>query len=545
MGNPRILEDELQVYEALAQTLIDEGVSDLFGLIGDGNLFLVDAFTKKSGTRYVSAAHETGAVLMAKGYASVTGRVGVATVTYGPAVSNTVTALIECARDGVPVVLIAGDTAAEDRHNLQNLPQRDIILPTGAGFEQVRSSETATADLATALRRAAREQGPIVLNVPVDLQNADVAYSPAPSVPRVSPFAHPSREAVEDAVAVIAASSRPIILAGRGATSAGGSLERLSERIGAPLATTLRSRDLFRHSPYNLGIFGTLSTTGALSAIGQSDCIIVFGASLNVWTTDKGALLAGKRIVHVDRRFQQLASMVTPTAGVVGDSAAAAGEFLEVLDEAGVGQGNFRDWDLSWYQTRRYTRPLDDAAPIQFPVALDFLEEAVPESRTLIADAGRFFSPAMATFRVQRPQDFVHTANIGSIGLGMGSAVGAAVGRPESPALLVCGDGGFMHGGLAEFNTAVRHGLDLIVLVFNDGGYGAEHIQFRDRAMDPSLSLLEWPQFAQLADALGGRGITVRIVGDLDDAAQAIKERDGALLIDVMLDPDSMTRPER
>jgi thiamine pyrophosphate-dependent acetolactate synthase large subunit-like protein len=132
----------------------------------------------------------------------------------------------------------------------------------------------------------------------------------------------------------------------------------------------------------------------------------------------------------------------------------------------------------------------------------------------------------------------VHTVNYGSIGLGMGNAVGASFGRPGKPVLLVTGDGGFMLGGLAEFNTAVRAGVDLVVAVFNDSAYGAEHIQFRNRDMDATVSTFTWPDLAPIADALGGRGVTVRSRADLDGLAQVIADRDRPVLIDIKIDPD-------
>jgi len=139
---------------------------------------------------------------------------------------------------------------------------------------------------------------------------------------------------------------------------------------------------------------------------------------------------------------------------------------------------------------------------------------------------------------VQHPRHFVHTANYASIGLGMGTAIGAGVGRPGHPALLLTGDGGFMMGGLNEFSTAVRHGLDLIVLVLNDGSYGAEHIQFTRRDVDPGMSLFDWPDLGPVADALGGRGFTVRNLAELDTALAHLPHRDRPVLIDVHLDPN-------
>ena len=134
----------------------------------------------------------------------------------------------------------------------------------------------------------------------------------------------------------------------------------------------------------------------------------------------------------------------------------------------------------------------------------------------------------------------MHTVNYGSIGLGMGNAIGASFGAPKRPVLLVCGDGGFMLGGLAEFNTAVRHGVDLVVIVFNDGAYGAEYIQFRQKDMDPTISTFDWPEFGPVATALGGQGYTARNVDELDHALAAIESRDRPILIDVKLNPDDV-----
>src|SRR5690606_18510560 len=121
-------------------------------------------FARECGGRYVAAAHEGSAVLMALGYAQVTGKVGVATVTHGPGLTNTITALIEGVKGTTPIVLLAGDTAVTDKDNFQNVPQREHVLATGAGFEQMRAPETFAEDMATAFRRAQVERRPIVLN---------------------------------------------------------------------------------------------------------------------------------------------------------------------------------------------------------------------------------------------------------------------------------------------------------------------------------------------------------------------------------------------
>lgn len=171
------------------------------------------------------------------------------------------------------------------------------------------------------------------------------------------------------------------------------------------------------------------------------------------------------------------------------------------------------------------------------------VEAVFPEDRTLVHDGGRFIFEAFTLLHAPDPTAYVHTVNFGSIGLGMGNAVGASFGAPGRPVLLVTGDGGFMLGGLAEFSSAVRHGVDLVVVVFNDGAYGAEHIQFRDREMDPAISTFEWPDFGPVATALGGQGFTVRNLSELDAALSAIEGRDRPMLIDIKIDPDKVVMP--
>ena len=141
----------MKVHAAIAKALIDNGIDTLFGLVGDANLFLVDSFVREYGGKFVSAAHEAGATLMALGYSAVAGKIGVVTVTRGPALVNTLTPMVEGVKGSLPIVLLCGDTAIEDRDNLQKVPQRELIVATGAGFEQLRSPNTLSEDIATAL----------------------------------------------------------------------------------------------------------------------------------------------------------------------------------------------------------------------------------------------------------------------------------------------------------------------------------------------------------------------------------------------------------
>jgi acetolactate synthase I/II/III large subunit len=530
-------------HEAIARALADQGLTHIFGVLGDANLYMMDSFQRAAGGNYHSVSNEAGAVLAANGYARTSGTLGVATVTHGPALTNTVTALVESVKDHTPVLLVAGDTAVVDRDNFQSVAQREVVLAAGAGFEQVRSPQTVTEDVATAVRRAHLERRPMVLNVPIEFQWQEVEYQPTAPRHVAAQAVRPDPTALDHGVGVIASARRPVVLAGRGASGAREALLRLAQRIGAPVATTLRGKDLFRGYEFDLGIAGTLASPVALDTINRSDCIIAFGAGLNKWTTAEESLLEKKRVVHVDIDRDSINRWGMSDVGVVGDASATADAIVEWLDAAGATPTGFASSELAEQIAANGDGEFVDQSTestVDIRTALKRIEAAFPSDRTLVFDGGRFILNSFTMLHVPEPAAYVHTVNYGSIGLGMGNAVGASFGAPGRPVLLVTGDGGFMLGGLAEFNTAVRHNVDLVVIVFNDGAYGAEHVQFRAKNMDPSISTFGWPDFAPVATALGGDGYTVRNLAELDRALEAIEHRTRPMLIDIKIDPDKV-----
>lgn len=535
----------MKVYEALARALAQADIGALFGVTGDANVYLVDSFVRAQGGRFVAAANENGAALMALGYASVSGKVGFATVTHGPAVTNTLTALVEGVKAGTPMVLLCGDTVYGDRQNLQNIPQRELIVATGAGFEQLNKPETAVDDLGRSIRRARAERRPVVFNFPADLMWRPVDADLPPMLTAVSkPSATPAADDLENAVGIVATARRPIVLAGRDAIDdiSRSALLRLAERIDAPLATTLRAKNLFRDENYNLGIMGTLSTPKAVEAIMASDCILAFGAALNFHTTSEGGFVAGKRVVQVASDAAGIGRGHAPDVGLIGSVAETVDAIIHWLDEAEIAPSGFRnELSPSGIATYPQTTPgQDGSGSLDYVDMLNRLDAILPADRVLVTDAGRHMIRAMQHLGVGSPRLYVQTASFGSIGLGMPQAIGAAAAEPGRPVVLTIGDGGFMLGGLTEFNTAVRHGMDLIVILCNDSCYGAEYAQLRDKQMDPAISLFDWPDFAPIADALGGKGVIVRSVADLEAVREAIDNRDRPLLIELKLDPDRM-----
>lgn len=528
-----------RVHAVLARTLREAGVEVLFGLVGDANVYVAHSFADAGG-EFVPATHEAGAVAMASGHAQVSGQVGVATVTHGPGVTNTITALTEAAKAGVPLLLLAGDTAPVDVENLQNIDQRALLAPTGAAFLSVEDPGQAQPTMLAAIRRAVAEHRPVVVNIGIHLQWEEVEWSPCTVDVPLAQRPAPDPAVMDVAVGLLASANRPLLIAGRGARDdeARREILALADVIGAPVATTLQAKDLFRGESADLGIFGTLSTPGAVKRIQDADCILSFGASLTSFTTARGAYLEGKRVISCNTDTVHGAVREQVDVAVLADAAAAARVMREWLEAADISRRG------TWVENSAGSSGTEVGAAEPRPMLtqlLELLDQEMASDRTVVTDVGRFMVETYKRLHVATPSAFVPTHSFGSIGLGMGTAIGAALGRRDHPTLLVVGDGGMMLGGLTELCTAGRLGLDVTVVVCNDGSYGAEHAQLRERGLDPAVSMMQWPDLASVADGFGWRTTTITSEEELPSLAEFLgRGADGPRLVDVWLDPDEI-----
>ncbi|QKW33050.1 thiamine pyrophosphate-binding protein [Actinomadura sp. NAK00032] len=539
---PRVLwEARMRVAEAVAGVLAAHGVSCLFGVLGDGNLPIVDVLVRAHGADYVAAAREDGAVLMADGYARAGGRLGVATVTHGPALTNAVTALTEAARARTPLLLVAADTPPGDLRNPQAIDQEDVVRPTGAGVQWAHSAESAVADAVRAVRRAFTERRPIVLNVPTPLLEREAGNGPGTFREEETPAPLPRAEEVARVAELLGKAERPVIVAGRGALHAREELVALGARTGALLATTLKAKGFFAGEPFDIGVCGGFATTLGRELIRKSDLLLAVGASLNSFTLDGGRMLAGNPvIVHNDVRPE---AFETPAdLRVLGDAGALA---AMLADTAEPGTGWRTDGTAKRLADYVYGGEYPDGGDetgLDLHTVVAALERMVPRERTVVVEGGHAaLSEPSRGLSVPDPRGFVFPVNFGSIGLGLASAIGAATARPERVTLAVTGDGALMMN-LAELDTAVRRGLRLVVVVMNDAAFGYEYHNMLHRGMDTGLSLIPRPDFAAVARAFGARAATVRTPGELDDLKGLIADPSGPVLVDARLTRAVRTR---
>ena len=518
------------VSEVAGRALHQQGVEVVFGLMGSGNLAVTNALVA-AGAPFFSSRHESGAVSMADGYARVSGRLPAVSVHQGPGLTNTVTALTEAAKSRTPLIVIAADTpAAQIRSNFR-IDQDALVESVGAVAERVYGAATVVADVARAVRRARVERRAVVLMLPLDVQ-AQEAEPSEPADVRLSPV-RPGD--VSAAVEALSRAERPAIIAGRGAALAGAgpALRRLGELTGAVLATSAVANGLFAGDPYDVGISGGFSTPLAQGLLADSDVVIAFGAALNMWTTRHGALIGPETtVIQVDRDEAELGANPRVNVGVHGDARATA----ELLVEAIAARTNRRTPELAAeiaarrWRDEPYEESRDWVDPRTLSIALD---EILPLERTVTVDSGAFMGWPAMYLRVPDEHGFVFPQAFQCVGLGLGTAIGAAIARPDRLSVAAVGDGGLLMA-LPELETLGRLKPKLLVVVYNDAAYGAEVHHFRPMGWPVELAQFPPTDFAALARAAGCEGVT----NDLDAVREWLKNPERPMVLDAKVDPD-------
>src|SRR5215216_3898491 len=523
----------MQVSEAIGRALADRGVEVFFGLVGSGNFAVTNAL-HAAGATFYSARHEGGAVMMADGYARACGKVGVVSVHQGPGFTNTLTGLTEAAKNRTPVLVLAADVPAETLWSNFKIDQGALATVAGAIAERVRGAKTAAEDAARALRRTQVERRPVVLSIPINLveMSADEA-SAIPDSPALE-TPHPSGRSVARVAQLLASSSHPVIVAGRGAALADSreALEALGDRVGALLATSAMGHGLFAGNPYCVGIAGGFSSPLAVELLSRADLVVAFGASLNHWTVRHGRLFSpSARVVQVDLDGEVIGALHRVDVGVVGDAAQAARAIVDELKRRGVHNEGFRSEELAHEISARRWRdePYEDRGTVEYvdPRTLSkMLDDLLPAERTVATDSGHFLGYPSMYLAVPDQWGFIFPNAFQSVG------------RPDRLCVAAVGDGGALMA-LGELETAARYRLPMLAVVYNDAAYGAEVHHFGPMGHPVGLTRFPDTDFAALARAAGAEGITVRSGEELAAPLKSwLERRDGPLVIDAKVNPD-------
>ncbi len=496
-------------------------IDHVFGVMGNGNAYFLDALVKGAGVEYTAVRHEAGGVVAADAYHRAGGGLAAATATYGAGFTNTLTALAEAVQAHVPLVLVVGDEPTSGPRPW-GVDQIALASAVGARTYTVGRADAA-ATTVIAIEHALTYRVPTVLAIPYDVARLDVGDLPVPPQPTLPAPQAPSGPfavaAIDDLARSLAAARRPLLLAGRGAwiAGAGPALGRLAELTGALTATTALGRGVFPDGRFDLGVTGGFGADGAMELIREADVAVVFGASLNQFTMRFGDLFApGTRVVQVD-----IAPAAThPHVGgyLRADAALAASALAERLEAHGASPSGWRESvDVPAARQRDRGDGLAPDGRLDPRSVAARLAELLPDDRVVVSDGGHFIGWANMYWPVASPDRLMMIGTAyQSIGLGFPSVPGAVRARPESTVVLTTGDGGGLMA-LADLESAVRvAGGRGVAVVWNDAAYGAEVNLYGLKGLAPEPMLIPEVDFAALAGGVGAEGVVVRDIADLD-----------------------------
>ena len=535
------------VSDAVAATLAELGADTIFGVVGSGNFRVTNALIER-GARYVAARHECGAASMADAWARMSGRPGIVTLHQGPGLTNALTGITEAAKSRTPLLVLAADVPTGAVRSNFRIDVASIAAAVGAVPARLHSPTFAVDDTVRAYRTAAWDRRTVVLALPLDVQAGECTLPLASEAERPAAAA-PDASAAGRLADLLAGASRPVFIAGRGARNAGArsELEGLADACGALLATSAAAKGLFRGGPWDLDVSGGFASPLAAELIRAADLVVGWGCSLNMWTLRHGNLIGpGATVVQVDDDARAIGAHQRVQLGVTGDVRLTASAVADLLQHRSGGgtQAGYRSADLQdriareirWrdvpYSDDGTDRTID---PRTLTIALDDL---LPADRIVAVDSGNFMGFPSMYLSVPDVDGFCMTQAYQSVGLGLASAIGSAIARPDRLTVAALGDGGALMGA-SELETVVRLRLPMVIVIYDDEAYGAEVHHFGPDGHP--LDTVRFPpaDLAQIGRGFGCTALTVRSAGDLGPVRDWLDgPRETPLLIDAKITAD-------
>jgi thiamine pyrophosphate-dependent acetolactate synthase large subunit-like protein len=529
----------VDVAGAVGRALAELGIDHVFGVVGSGNFHVTNGLIA-GGARFVAARHESGAATMADANARMSGRLTALTLHQGCGLTNAMTGITEAAKSRTPMLVLVAE-ATNPSSNFY-VDQAGLARAVGAVPARITSAGAAVEEAREAAATAVRQRRTVVLNLPLEVQSQEAVDPAGPAPVLAANPVVPAEADIARLVEVVLAAKRPVFVAGRGsrAPDAARAVAALADRCGALLATSAVAKGLFHDHPWNLDVSGGFATPVAAELITGADLIVGWGCSLNMWTMRHGRLIGeGTTVVQVDDSAEAIGAQRQLAFGVAGDVALTAQAVDDALHAAGEGglQG-YRTDEVSGRVAARgrwrdepFTDTSGDGAIDPRTLTLR-LDELLPAERVVAVDSGNFMGYPSMFLSVPDEQGFCFTQAFQSIGLGLATAIGAALAQPDRLPVAALGDGGCLMSA-AELDTVVRLRLPMVVVVYNDDAYGAEVHHFGPDGHD--LSTVRFPptDIAAIARGHGFTALTVRRESDLAEVSTWLDgDRATPLLID-------------
>lgn len=529
------------VSNVMVDTMINWGVDAVFGMVGHSNLGFADAMRTaeaRGDLRYFGIRHEGAAAFAATAYGKLTGRLSACFGIAGPGSTNLLTGLYDAKVDRAPVLALSGQVPSKDkgRGAFQDLDLEGAFADVAAFSETIHAGADPAEIMSLACKTALVERNVAHIVLPDEVQVLASDVEPSGPTGRVgSRLIAPPADVLAEALSMIAAASRPLIIVGAGARHEMAQVLQFAEHIGAPVATTFKGKGLISDShPLGCGVLGRSGTPIASWFMNESDLVIVFGASFSNHT----GIASYKPIIQVDDDPMSLGrfhSVDVPMQANVGIAAAALIDGLGAdADRHDFSAEVAERWAI-WRAEKAQRVDDDRGQGIGAAVLFETLSDHVPDDAVICVDVGNNTYSFGRYFEVTN-QDVLMSGYLGSIGFGFPAAMGAwaAVGANRK-VVSVSGDGGFGQYAM-DFTTAVKYEMNITHVLMNNAQLGKISKEQRAAHFDVWQTSLVNPNFADFATLCGGLGIRVTDPADLNEALAQAMAHDGPALVEVITD---------
>ena len=557
---------EITGAEAVVRSLEMLGITDVFGLPGGAILPVYDPLLDSKKLRHILVRHEQGAGHAAEGYASSSGKVGVAIATSGPGATNLVTAIADAHMDSVPMLAITGQVFS-NLMGTDAFQEADIVgitMPITKHSFLVKDASEIPATIAAAYHIASTGRpGPVLVDITKDAQQAKAVFRWPPKIdlPGYRPITKAHGKQVAAAAQMLAEAKRPVLYVGGGVIRAGASEEllALAETTNAPVVTTLMARGAFPDShQQHLGMPGMHGTVPAVIALQEADLLIALGARFDDRVTGKAALFApNAKVVHVDIDPAEISKIRVADVPIVGDAKDVLVDLEAAYRDAVAGQTGAPDLD-EWWATL-------DGLRAEFPLGFSTPSDGLLAPQQVIQRIGELTGPeavyaagvgqhqmwAAQFIKYERPNSWLNSGGAGTMGYAVPAAMGAKVAEPDRVVWAIDGDGCFQMTN-QELATCTLNKIPIKVAIINNSSLGMvrqwQTLFYDGRYSNTDLNTghdsVRIPDFVALAEAYGALGIRVTKAEEIDDAIKlALETNDRPVVIDFVVSADAMVWP--
>ena len=531
--------------EILIKSLLDEGVETIFGYPGGAVLNIYDELYKyKDQVHHVLTCHEQGAAHAADGYARATGKVGVCLATSGPGATNLVTGIATAYMDSIPMVAITGNVAKPllGKDSFQEVDITGITMPITKHNYIVRDVN----DLQNIIREAfyiAEEgrPGPVLIDIPKDITADKTKYTKLIPKEVVRKSEYITDNAIQEAVELINQSKKPFIFAGGGVgiSEATSDLIRFAEKINAPVSTSLMCMAEFPndHELYT-GMIGMHGTKASNIAATKCDLLITLGARFSDRVISNQNHIKNAKILQIDVDPAEINKNIKVDTCIVGDLKVALDKLMPLIE----GKKN-KDWldTINKLKENKKILPNCEITPELF---FDKLNELNDGSFIISTEVGQHQMWAAQYFKFKNPRTFITSGGLGTMGYGLGAAIGAQIGRPDKRVFNIAGDGSFGMN-CNELVTAVKNKLPLIQVVMNNNCLGMvrqwQTLFYEERYSETTLD--RPTDYVKLAEAFGAKAFRITKEDEIDDILRKALDSEGPVLIDYLVNSNKKVFP--